>query len=147
MSLAPTPYDPRIGRRWLIACALLGALMMVVVILVAAGVVTQWLLFPAFIWFLLGVLGALLYGFGCLLAVAVPQVEAPAPELTVFGVKRFQSGECIDREDKLTQEEMEHRLKMLWGSVPPAVEAGGEVGEEWKFALGEDAWVIVTRQA
>jgi hypothetical protein len=142
-------YDPRIGRRWILACLGTAILMTIFVILVAAGLVTQWMLLPGFVWFASAVGGSLLYGLQCLLAIAVPtQAEVVEDsELPVFGVQRFQGGECIEREDSLTQEEMEHRLKMLWGSVPPAVEAGGDVGEEWKFALGEDAWVIVIRQS
>lgn len=71
----PQPYDPAIARRWLILCVLLGLLLSVVTIMVAADHLTPWLLYPCFIWFLLGILGALLYVLGGVLVIGTQPTE------------------------------------------------------------------------
>ena len=54
-------WDPRTARKWTWACVVLGALLAITVILVAADVVPGVMLMPPFVWFLLAVGGALLY--------------------------------------------------------------------------------------
>jgi hypothetical protein len=144
----PQPYDPAVGRRWLIACASIGAAMMVVVVLVAAGAVTPWLLYPFFVWFVVAVLGALLYGLGGLLT-RLPPTPAPEPvandDPRRYSAQRFHESELISRMDDKTHTETCELVQTVWGTVPQTLEEGGDLGEEWKLALGEGHWFIVAR--
>jgi hypothetical protein len=142
------PYDPEIGRRWLITCAVLGALMCVVTILVAADVVTGYLLFPFFVWFVVTVLGALLYGLGPLLTALAPPPAEPDvhDDPRRYAWQRNLDAKVVDSDDDLTHNEICRAVMAAWGTIPDDLLAGGPPGEEWKFSYGEGKWLIVVRE-
>lgn len=65
--MSKTEYDSKVARRWVVAVAALGVLVVVAIVLALIGVVTPWLIWPACIWFLVGVLCGLLYVLRCIL--------------------------------------------------------------------------------
>lgn len=136
----PQPYDPAVGRRWLILCATLGVLASVVAVLAASDTVTAWLLYPCLVWFALAILGSLLYGLGGVLA-----APAPPADLRLYTAQRFHEQHLLNEMGDRGHNETIGLVMTVFGTVPETLEEGGHLGEEWKLSLNEGHWLIVTR--
>lgn len=64
-----------------------------------------------------------------------------------FSILRFHEGTEVTRMDDLDHDITKGIIEIVWGVVPDTLVTGGELGEEWKLALGEGHFVVAARTA
>ncbi len=64
-----------------------------------------------------------------------------------FTIQRFHEGTLVTELADLDHDTAKGIIEIVWGVVPTTLVTGGDVGEEWKMAMGEGHFVVAARIA
>lgn len=64
-----------------------------------------------------------------------------------FTIQRFHESHLVTSMEDLDHDTTKGIIEIVWGVVPDTLVTGGDVGEEWKLAMGEGHFVVVARTA